>query len=91
LAVFIILALVRLEGLKDYEKECNYGFKKNNQTIFSKCDFLCIYSGYLKEKALPSAGPVRFYQNLICTSMNWCYNDYQNNTILFNEALEFER
>ncbi len=26
LAVFIILALVRLEGLKDYEKECNNGF-----------------------------------------------------------------
>lgn len=68
LAIFIILALVRLEGLKQYQKEC-----------------------YLKEKALPSAGPVRFYKSLICTPMNWCYNDYQNHTDFFDEILEFER
>ena len=49
-----------------------------------------IYIGYLQEKALPSAGVVTFYRSMICTSFNWCYNDYQNSTY-FNEKIEFER
>lgn len=51
-------------------------------------------SGFLEEKALPSAGVVTFYQNLVCTFMNWCYNDLPTNSTTrarFDEELELQK
>lgn len=47
--------------------------------------------GHLKEKALPSAGALRFYQSMLCNSFNWCYETSQTADEYYNEKLEVER
>ena len=51
---------------------------------------ICIPSGFLEEKALPSAGSTIFYRNLLCTVANTCH-DSPTTPLPFAENLEYEK
>jgi len=47
--------------------------------------------GFTNEKALPSAGSIRFYQSFICTAYNWCFDTPQPVPDYSNEILGYDQ
>jgi hypothetical protein len=69
--VILFFLMFRTKGLKDYKNEC-----KLSGFVHWSCKRIKSnpFSGFLEEKALPSAGSLNFLQSLICTFDNNCHN-----------------